>query len=286
MINSYLLFGGIIHIMIKTVLSKAFKISQKNFFRILLMVLPLMVVAGLSNSASYNPNNFNGLLALVSFIFSIVYLFLGLATDIGLLISKRNNAFKFKNLFEMFQRKGFIVKVIGIFLILFFMIVAVLIIGLIASIFIGIGSISIVIGSSMNFFPFVGLLISSLIVLGIIVFGIVLSYGLAFLFIKFYDDFLQGQDNIIYVFKSTWNLMRGYKFKLFLVNLISGLIALVLVGIFGLLIYLSSLLMSTISWLAIALMVIFAGILFISVVFWFIWNKMIMITFYDELSSK
>lgn len=286
MINSYLLFGGIIHIMIKTVLSKAFKISQKNFFRILLMVLPLMVVAGLSNSASYNPNNFNGLLALVSFIFSIVYLFLGLATDIGLLISKRNNAFKFKNLFEMFQRKGFTVKVIGIFLILFFMIVAVLIIGLIASIFIGIGSISIVIGSSMNFFPFVGLLISSLIVLGIIVFGIVLSYGLAFLFIKFYDDFLQGQDNIIYVFKSTWNLMRGYKFKLFLVNLISGLIALVLVGIFGLLIYLSSLLMSTISWLAIALMVIFAGILFISVVFWFIWNKMIMITFYDELSSK
>lgn len=286
MINSYLLFGGIIHIMIKTVLSKAFKISQKNFFRILLMVLPLMVVAGLSNSASYNPNNFNGLLALVSFIFSIVYLFLGLATDIGLLISKRNNAFKFKNLFEMFQRKGFTVKVIGIFLILFFMIVAVLIIGLIASIFIGIGSISIVIGSSMKFFPFVGLLISSLIVLGIIVFGIVLSYGLAFLFIKFYDDFLQGQDNIIYVFKSTWNLMRGYKFKLFLVNLISGLIALVLVGIFGLLIYLSSLLMSTISWLAIALMVIFAGILFISVVFWFIWNKMIMITFYDELSSK
>lgn len=286
MINSYLLFGGIIHIMIKTVLSKAFKISQKNFFRILLMVLPLMVVAGLSNSASYNPNNFNGLLALVSFIFSIVYLFLGLATDIGLLISKRNNAFRFKNLFEMFQRKGFTVKVIGIFLILFFMIVAVLIIGLIASIFIGIGSISIVIGSSMNFFPFVGLLISSLIVLGIIVFGIVLSYGLAFLFIKFYDDFLQGQDNIIYVFKSTWNLMRGYKFKLFLVNLISGLIALVLVGIFGLLIYLSSLLMSTISWLAIALMVIFAGILFISVVFWFIWNKMIMITFYDELSSK
>lgn len=286
MINSYLLFGGIIHIMIKTVLSKAFKISQKNFFRILLMVLPLMVVAGLSNSASYNPNNFNGLLALVSFIFSIVYLFLGLATDIGLLISKRNNAFKFKNLFEMFQRKGFTVKVIGIFLILFFMIVAVLIIGLIASIFIGIGSISIVIGSSMNFFPFVGLLISSLIVLGIIVFGIVLSYGLAFLFIKFYDDFLQGQDNIIYVFKNTWNLMRGYKFKLFLVNLISGLIALVLVGIFGLLIYLSSLLMSTISWLAIALMVIFAGILFISVVFWFIWNKMIMITFYDELSSK
>lgn len=286
MINSYLLFGGIIHIMIKTVLSKAFKISQKNFFRILLMVLPLMVVAGLSNSASYNPNNFNGLLALVSFIFSIVYLFLGLATDIGLLISKRNNAFKFKNLFEMFQRKGFTVKVIGIFLILFFMIVAVLIIGLIASIFIGIGSISIVIGSSMNFFPFVGLLISSLIVLGIIVFGTVLSYGLAFLFIKFYDDFLQGQDNIIYVFKNTWNLMRGYKFKLFLVNLISGLIALVLVGIFGLLIYLSSLLMSTISWLAIALIVIFAGILFISVVFWFIWNKMIMITFYDELSSK
>lgn len=272
--------------MIKKVLSNSFETTQKNFVRLLLMSLPLLLSLGLSNSLNYDSNNYNWIFALISFIFTIVSIFLTLVTNIGYLVSKRNDSYQFKNLFNIFKHKGFITKVIGIFLILFFMVVTVLIIGLISSVFIGIGIINFFIGSNMGFFPFVGLLISSIIVIGIIVLSIIVSYGLAFLFIKFYDDFLNGEDNLIYAFKNAWNLMKGYKFKLFLVNVISGLIIILLTCIFAFIIYLSSLLMSVVAWLAIAFMVIFIIIFIIILAFWWIWNEMTMITFYEEINSK
>ncbi|MCF6514652.1 hypothetical protein GSH19_00430 [Lactobacillus sp. S2-2] len=269
--------------MIKNVLSKAFEISRKNFLRLLLMSLPLLFAGMLSNLGNYSNN---GLLLLFSFIFMIITAFLYLATDIGLLISKRNDSYQFKNIFEMFRHKGFTLKVIGIFFILFFMIIAVAIIGLISSIFIGIGIINVFIGNQMGIFPFVGLLISLVIVIGIFALSFIISYGLAFIFIKFYDDFLNGQDNIIYSFRNAWNLMKGYKFKLFLVNLISILIVLVLIGVFGLVLYLLSLLMSLSSLLSGILIAILIIIFVIAFIFWWIWNEMTMITFYEEINSK
>ncbi|USS84765.1 hypothetical protein M3M35_05520 [Fructilactobacillus myrtifloralis] len=286
--------------MISDVLSKAYTTVKHNFWTLLAMVLPALLVSfiggGLSSAVSSfnsvtNVDTMNGLLTatpvdfggsfLVTLIVEVISFLLMLSFELGLIVSLQSGHFKFKNAFVVFHGLTWLVM-LGIY------VVFAAIMTLLSLFFL-----MVVIGFAIaaNQSVFFGVLAFVVAVIGVVVIAYVML-GLRYVFFTYFVAKEQDDMSFFAAFVTNWKMMKGHRWQLLGLILMQVLIALVIALVVGIIAALIFVILGVIGnpglrLVVAAILVIIAVVLFIAVyLFYGLWCSMAHVQFFLKLRDQ
>ncbi|USS93426.1 hypothetical protein M8332_00735 [Fructilactobacillus ixorae] len=286
--------------MISDVMSKAYTTVKQNFWTLLAMVLPALLVSFIGGGLSSAVSSFNSVVNwdmmsgipttspvdlggsfVVLLIVELVSFLLMLSFELGLIVSLQSGHFKFKNAFVVFHGLTWLVM-LGIYVV-FAAIMTLL------SLFFLLVVIGFAIAANQS--VFFGVLAFVVAVIGVVVIAYVML-GLRYVFFTYFVAKAQDDMSFFAAFVANWKMMKGHRWQLLGLILMQVLIGLVMVLAVAIIAKFIFVILGVIGnpglrLVVAAILIIIAVVLFIAVyLFYGLWCSMAHAQFFLKLRNQ